>query len=73
QTLDAAAYEAARGVLMGMKGDYGRPLGLRPNLLVVPPSLEGAANKIVKNALTTGGATNEWAGTAEVLVVPWLA
>lgn len=73
QTLDTAAYELARKSLMEMKGDYGRPLGLMPNLLVVPPSLEGAANKIVKNALTTGGATNEWAGTAEVLVIPWLA
>ncbi|NOR62156.1 MAG: hypothetical protein GQ535_06655 [Rhodobacteraceae bacterium] len=72
-TLDAANYEAARSGMMSMKGDHGRPLGVLPNLLVVPPSLEGAANKIVKNELTGGGNTNEWAGTAEVLVVPWLA
>lgn len=73
QTLNAAAYASARGAMMGMKGDYGRPLGIRPTKLVVPPSLEGAARQIVSNALTTGGATNEWAGTAEVVVVPWLA
>ena len=73
QTLDAAHYATARAALMGMKGDYGRPLGIRPTKLVVPPALEGAANKIVKSALTDGGATNEWAGTATVEVVPWLA
>jgi phage major head subunit gpT-like protein len=73
QTLDAARYEAARSAMMAMKGDGGRPLGIVPNLLVVPPSLEGAARRIVVNELTTGGQTNEWAGTAEVLVVPWLA
>lgn len=73
QTLDATSYAAARSALMGMKGDYGRPLGIVPNLLIVPPSLEGTARKIVVNALASGGETNEWAGTAELLVVPWLA
>lgn len=73
QTLNAANYAIARAAMLGMKGDYGRPLGIRPTKLVVPPALEGAANKIVKNALTDGGATNEWSGTAAVEVVPWLA
>lgn len=73
QALTAANYATARGALMSMKGDYARPLGIMPSLLVVPPTLEGAARKIVSNALAAGGETNEWAGTAEVLVVPWLA
>lgn len=73
QTLSAANYEIARGALVGMKGDHGRPLGVMPNLLVVPPSLEGAARKVVASALVNGGESNPWAGTAEVLVVPWLA
>lgn len=73
QTLDATRYAAARNAMMSFKGDFGTPLGLVPNLLIVPPSLEGAANKIVKNALIDGGNTNEWAGTAEVMVCPWLA
>ncbi|NOR63256.1 MAG: hypothetical protein GQ535_12280 [Rhodobacteraceae bacterium] len=72
-TLNAANYEIARVAMSGMLGDHGRPLGIKPDLLVVPPSLEGAANKIVTNLLAAGGETNEWAGTAEVLVVPWLA
>lgn len=73
QTLNAANYAAARAALMGMKGDYGRPLGINPRLLVVPPTLESAALKIVNNELGAGGETNEWKGTAEVLVAPWLA
>jgi len=73
QTLDASAYAAGRSALMGMKGDYGRPLGIMPNLLVVPPSLESAGRKLLNSELASGGETNEWKDTAELLVVPWLA
>lgn len=73
QALDAAHYATARAALGSMKGDYGRPLGIKPRLLVVPPALESAALKIVNNDLGANGETNEWKGTAEVLVVPWLA
>lgn len=72
QTLDAAAYATARAGIMGMKGDFGRPLGLVPDLLIVPPSLESAARKIVNSEYGAGGVTNEWKDTAELLVVPWL-
>lgn len=73
QTLNAAAYAAGRAALSGMKGDHGRPLGLMPNLLVVPPALESAARKILNSEYAAGGETNEWKGTAELLVCPWLA
>lgn len=73
QTLDAAHYETARTAISGMKGDHGKPLGLMPNLLVVPPSLEGAGRAILQSVLVNGGESNKWAGTAELLVVPWLA
>lgn len=73
QTLSATTYATARSGLMGMKGDHGRPLGLMPNLLVVPPSLESAGRKILNSEYASGGETNEWKGTAELLVVPWLA
>jgi len=72
-TLNAANYEAARVAMTGMLGDHGRPPGIMPDLLMVPPSLEGATRRIVGNELTGGGNTNEWYNTAEVLVVPWLA
>lgn len=73
QTLDAAHYATGRAALMSMKGDHGRPLGLMPNLLVVPPSLEGAGRAILQSQLVNGGESNPWAGTATLLVVPWLA
>jgi len=73
QTLNAANYAIARAALQNMKGDGGRPLGLVPNLLVVPPSLESPARQILNSEQGTGGITNEWKGTAEPLVVPWLA
>lgn len=73
QTLNAAAYATARAAIGSFKGDYGRPLGLKGNLLVVPPSLESAGLKILNSELASGGETNEWKGTAELLVVPWLA
>lgn len=73
QTLDAAAYAAARAALQSMTGDYGRPLGIQPTLLVVPPVLEAAAREILIAERTDVGATNVWRGSAELLVVPWLA
>lgn len=73
QTLNAANYATARSALQGMKADGGAPLGLVPDLLVVPPSLESAGRKILNSEYAAGGETNEWKGTAELLVVPWLA
>lgn len=71
--LDADSYEAARAAMQGMKGDYGRPLGIRPTLLVVPPSLEGVALEILNAERNAAGATNVWRNTAKLEVVPWLA
>nr|WP_298099760.1 Mu-like prophage major head subunit gpT family protein [uncultured Shinella sp.] len=73
QALDAAHYEAARVGLSTMKGDFGRPLAIQPKLLVVPPTLEGAARRLIENDTVAGGGTNEWYKTAEILVCPWLA
>lgn len=71
QTLDATSYAAARAALSGMKGDHGQPLGIRPNLLVVPPSLETTALQIL-NAEQINGTSNIQRGTADVYVCPWL-
>lgn len=73
QTLDAAHYETARNALQNMVGDEGRLLGIRPTLLVVPPSLEGAARALLTSELAAGGETNKWKGTAELLVTPWVS
>lgn len=73
QELTPETYALARKSLMEMKGDHGRPLGLRPTKLIVPPSLESQALKILNNDNAAGGETNEWKGTAQAVVVPWLA
>lgn len=73
QTLNEANFVAARQSMMGLKGDYGRPLGITPDLLVVPPSLESAAEAILKADRNAAGATNTQKGKTELLVVPWLA
>ena len=57
---------------MSLRDDEGKPLGITPNLLVVPPSLEAEARELLVVERTGGGNTNKWRGSAEMLVVPWL-
>lgn len=71
--LDADGYSAAREAMLSFKGDEGRPLGIVPDLLVVPPSLEQNGRKLLTSELAPGGETNEWRGTADLHVSPWLA
>lgn len=78
--LEAAAFgltgpnfATARARMMSFKGENGRPLGVRPNLLVVPPALETTALTIVTAATGSAGATNVQQGMAKVEVVPELA
>jgi len=73
QTLDTSSYAAARAAMMGFKADGGRPLGIKPTVLVVPPALEGAALAIVNTEYGVGGVSNVWKGTAEVIVAPYLS
>lgn len=72
-TLDATGYAAARTAMQSFKSDEGRPLGIKPNLLVVPPSLEAAAFAVVQAEKLANGADNPHYNTAQVIVVPWLA
>lgn len=73
QTLDADTYAAARAAIQNMTADHGRPLGLVPDLLVVPSELESKAREILLAERTSSGETNVWQGTAEPLMVPWLS
>lgn len=70
QALDATNYANARAAMMAFKADGGRPLGITPNTLVVPPSLEGAARSLITKDAQGG---NPWYGTAEIIVSPWLS
>jgi phage major head subunit gpT-like protein len=73
QALTAANYAAARAAMLTLKGDHGRPLGLKPDLLLVSGANESAALKIVNNEYGAAGESNEWKGTARVQVSSWLA
>jgi phage major head subunit gpT-like protein len=79
QDLTTANYAAARAAMMSLTNADGRPLGITPNLLVVPPSLEGTARLLLNAQFvigddTAGGSkSNIWQGTASILVAPELA
>lgn len=70
--LTKANFLSARVAMTTMKGDTGRILGLRPNILMVSPQLEETANALMK-ADQIAGSTNTVKGLAEVVVCPWLA
>lgn len=71
--LDAANFNAAMAAMMQIKADGGRPLGVKPTTLVVPPSLRADAMALIEAQLTTGGESNPNYKAVEVIVSPWLA
>lgn len=73
QALNAANYGAARASIMSRTGDFGRPLGLVPDTLVVSPANEAAARALLVAQKDAAGADNVWFGTAELIVEPLLA
>ena len=58
--------------MMKMTGDRGRKLGIRPTVLVVGPDNESAGRKLLNSEYASGGESNEWKGTAELIVTPWV-
>ena len=48
EKLSAESYQAARSQMMSILSDNGTPLGIVPDLLVVPPALEHTARLILK-------------------------
>ena len=75
--LTAENFAAALEAMQQFKADGGRPLGLgfggeSGTLLVVPPSLQAAARKIVCAELGPDGGSNIWYRTATLLVSHWL-
>ena len=72
QALTPANYAAARAAMMTFTADGGRKLGVSPTVLVVPPALEEAALNLLNTEYGTGGASNPWKGTAQLIVTPYL-
>lgn len=73
QPLTPANYAAARAAMQNMQGDGGRILGVMPNVLVVPPSLETDARTLLKAATSATGASNPWFESADLIVTPYIA
>lgn len=71
--LDGDSLDTAIEKMRGLRDSNGRPLGIKPSLLVVGPKLRSAANKTVKVMLGEGGASNANYEAVEVLDTPWVA
>lgn len=82
QTLDAAGFNTVRSTMMAYKGADGKPLGIVPDLLIVPPALEVAAKSLMNSTFiapqtfpagtNVGSQSNVLQGMADVLVIPEL-
>lgn len=67
------SFRQARNMMMNLKGDHGRPLGLTPTLLVVGTSNGDAARDIILAERLPNGATNTDRNLVEILQSPWLS
>ncbi len=70
--LNDANFNAAYDAMAAFAADGGRPLGIKPTLLVVPTNLRTPAAEVVQVARRTDGSDNPNAGIVDVLVTPWL-
>lgn len=71
--MNAANFNAAYAAMASYVADGGRPLGITPSLLVVPPSLREVALETVTAERNAAGATNINRNAVDVLVTPWVA
>lgn len=79
-------YAAARAQMISIQKENGDKMGIVPTHIIVPATLEGSARQVVKNELIattiqigtapvasqTVAVSNEWAGSAEMIMTPWL-
>ncbi|MEI6704141.1 MAG: Mu-like prophage major head subunit gpT family protein [Deltaproteobacteria bacterium] len=71
--LDSTSFNAAFLAMQSLKADGGRPLGITPTLLVVPPSLRADALELLTAERLANGASNTNFKAVEMLVTPWVA
>jgi phage major head subunit gpT-like protein len=72
QPFDKDHFRAARTAMMSLKGDYGRPLGIVPNVLLVGPSNADAARDVLLAERLPNGATNTDRNLVRIVETPWL-
>ncbi|MDX8222169.1 Mu-like prophage major head subunit gpT family protein [Acinetobacter pittii] len=63
-----ASYGVARTTMMKFKDESGRPLNVKPNVLLVPPAQEDVANALMTVDRLEDGKPNPYKGTAKVQV-----
>jgi phage major head subunit gpT-like protein len=71
--LTASNFATVRAAMGSYTSQDGEPLGIQPNVLIVPPALEDTANTILSAERTANGASNVQQGQARVVVMPALA
>jgi len=72
QTFNAANFEAAWDAMRAFKADGGRPMGLKPNVLVYPTSLRSAVEAVILKQNLASGESNTNYKRVELLEVEWL-
>lgn len=70
--LTAASFNAAWAAMASRPADGGRPLGVRPTHLVVPPTLRADALALIE-AQQIAGSSNPNYKAVQVIVSPWVA
>lgn len=70
--LNATNFALHKAAMRRILGYDGKPLGINPDLLIVPPELEDTANTLMTAQYGASGATNIQRGQARVLVLPRL-
>lgn len=70
--LSSEVFNQLYDAMFAAKSDSGRPLRIRPSLLVVPPSLRQAAMQITQREYLQSGESNPLYKIVDVLVSPWL-
>lgn len=73
QELNEDNLNAAFDAMRSFKGDNGKPLAIKPTLLVVPPSLRKTARALLENDRNDAGATNSTKGLVKYMDTVWLS
>lgn len=71
--LDAPSFNAAMAAMMSVRADGGRPMGVKPTHLVVPPALRADALALIEAQTLAAGQSNPNYRAVEVIVSPWVA
>lgn len=66
------SFKEAYDAMTSQEGDHGKKLAIKPNILLVPTSLEDAANTLMNNEKLENNKPNPHKGKCRVVVCPWL-